>query len=287
LKVGIESKSYIKFNGSNGSVGINTSTIENVALSVNGSATFKNNVAINSNSSSTVGLSLTGSALVSGHAAITGNLNVTGVTTLTGMLTVSKDIIPSTLIQSLGSQDYPFENIYVANIGNSSTYVRIFGSVTTATTLESSRTFKIAGHTTSTAVAFNGTGNVTFITTATRELIKSPVGGSTTSTTATQTLLVLNTASNSSELQSISKKSFLSDVYPGLIQTGMIVPAGTSATIYTGFVLCDGKAYQQGDSTTTNLFSVISTTYGTGSAGTFRVPNLLSSTTSIYYHIKL
>jgi microcystin-dependent protein len=58
-------------------------------------------------------------------------------------------------------------------------------------------------------------------------------------------------------------------------------------------LLCDGRPQTQGG-TYTNLFQVIGTRYGIGSAGTFRVPNLMDVTTSntgsvvasIFYLIK-
>jgi microcystin-dependent protein len=70
----------------------------------------------------------------------------------------------------------------------------------------------------------------------------------------------------------------------------MIMPSGTS-TISSSFLLCDGGAYLQ-VGTYNNLYNVIGTRYGVGVAGTFKVPNLTSVTTStgnipIFYHIKI
>ena len=296
LKIGINNNSYIVFNGSNGygNIGINTSTVENVSLSVGGQATFKNNIRITTSSVSTVGLTLDGSASIGGNATILGNLNVTGVTTLSNLLTVGANIIPSTLTQSIGSAAAPFERIFVKNIGSATTYVRIFGSVTTATTLETIRYFQITGHSTSTlAVGFNGSTSVTMSTTLDRSAIASPVGGSTTATNANQTLLVLDTSTNSANLQSISKRNFLSDIYSAILNTGMIIPSGTS-TVSSSFLLCNGDPYPQ-IGTYTNLYNVIGLRYGVGLAGTFRVPYLLNVTTSttasvtasIFYHIKI
>lgn len=292
LKVGINSKSYIKFNGANGNIGINTSTIEAVALSVNGQATFRDNIIVRSNSTATTGLNLNGGASVQGGLQVAGSVLINGLTTITNALTVG-NIIPSDLIRSIGSADAPFERVFVKNIGSSTTYVKIFGSVTTATTLETARSFQVIGHSTSTQVYFNGTTSTTLTTTLTRNAIASPTGGSTTSTTATQTLLVLNTATAGTDLQSISKADFLADVYPGLITTGMIIPSG-SITSPTGYLLCNGNAYLQ--NAYQALFTAIGTRYGVIGAGTFCVPNLINVTTStnstasvvasIYYHIK-
>ena len=296
LKIGINNNSYLIFNGSNGygNIGINTSTVENVALSVGGTATFKNNIRITTSSVSTVGLTLDGSAAISGNTSISGNLNVTGLTTISNVLTVGNNIIPSTPTQAIGSAASPFERIFVKNIGSSTTYVRIFGSVTTATTLETIRYFQITGHSTSTlAVGFNGSSAVTLVTTLDRSTISSPTGGSTTATNANQTLLVLDTSTNTADLQSISKRNFLSDIYSAIMNTGMIIPSGTS-TVSSSFLLCNGDPYYQ-VGTYANLYNVIGTRYGVGLAGTFRVPNLLNVTTStiasvtasIFYHIKI
>ena len=296
LKIGINNISYINFNGSNGygNIGINTSTVENVTLSVGGSATFKNNIRITTSSVSTVGLTLDGSASIGGNATVLGNLTVSGLTTISNRLTVGGNIIPNTTIQAIGSEAMPFERIFVKNIGSATTYVRIFGSVTTATTLETVRYFNINGHSTSTlAVGFNGSNSVTMTTTLDRSAITSPLGGSTSTTNENQTLLVLDTSTNTTDLQSISKKNFLSDIYSSIMNTGMIIPSGTS-TVSSSFLLCDGAPYQQ-VGTYTNLFNVIGTRYGVGLAGTFRVPYLLNVTTSttasvtssIFYHIKI
>ena len=296
LKVGINTNSYILFNALNsyGNVGINTSTVENVTLSVGGPATFKNNIRITAPSVSTVGLTLDGSATVGGNTLISGNFRVVGLTTISNLLTVGSNILPSTQIQAIGSAEYPFERIYVKNIGSSTTYVRIFGSVTTATTLETVRNFQVVGHSTSTsAVGFNGAAAVTLITSLHRSAISSATGGSTSTTNANQTLLVLDTSTNYSDLQSISKKNFLADVYLSLLSTGMIIPSGTSTT-YSSYLLCDGTEYLQ-VGTYTNLYNVIGIRYGVGVAGTFKVPNLLNVTTSttvsapasIFYHIKI
>jgi len=56
------------------------------------------------------------------------------------------------------------------------------------------------------------------------------------------------------------------------VKTGTIVPHG-STTVPTGFLHCDGSAVSR--TTYANLFSVISTTYGTGDgASTFNLPDL-------------
>jgi microcystin-dependent protein len=60
------------------------------------------------------------------------------------------------------------------------------------------------------------------------------------------------------------------------VNTGIVVPWG-SASIPSGFLLCDGTAVSR--STYANLFSVISTTYGVGDGSTtFNVPDLQDRT---------
>ena len=285
LKVGVTDRAYIYFDGNSQRVGINTSA-NTATLTVNGGAYINGEITSRGN------LSITGSAIVAGDTNLSGNLNIYGASEIStaSSLTVG-NILPANLTRSLGSAEKPFESVYVKNIGSSTTYVRIFGSVTTATQLETDRNFRVIGHSTSSAVAFNGTTNVTFTTTLTRLAISNPVGGTTSTTSATQTLMVLNTATTDSEIQSISKSNFLADIYPSLTQTGMIMPSGTS-TSYTGFLPCNGAPYLQ--AAYQNLYNVIRDNYNTGTttAGYFKVPNLTTATVNgynaypIFYHIK-
>jgi hypothetical protein len=293
LKVGVTDNSYIKFDGDKGTVAINTTPVANIALTVNGKGTFAENVTITATNTATTSLTVGGAVSISGHTRVAGNLNVHGLSEIsTGSTLTVGNVVPVNSTTSLGSAARPFESVYVKNIGSSTTYVRIFGSVTTATTLETSRTFRVTGHSTSSAVAFNGTTNVTFTTTLTRLTISNPIGGTTSTTSATQTLMVLNTATVDSEIQSISKSNFLADVYPGLISTGMIL-GYVSPGPYSDWLYCDGTQYIA--SNYTNLYGLIGDKYSTGTVvtpGYFRVPNLTTATLSgtnghpIYYHIK-
>lgn len=286
LKVGVTDRAYIQFDGNTQRVGINTS-INTATLTVNGGAYINGEITANGN------LSITGSALVAGNATLTGNLNIYGASEIsTSSSLVVGNVLPTNLITDLGSAAKPFESVYVRNIGNSSTFVRIFGSVTTATQLESSRTLRVVGHSTSTGVLFNGTTNITFTTTLTRLAFSGAVGGSTSTTTATQTLMVLNTATSDSEIQTISKSEFLADVYPGLISTGMII-GYVSPGPYNDWIYCNGNEYLA--SNYAGLYGIIGDKYSTGTVvtpGYFRVPNLTTATLSgtnghpIYYHIK-
>lgn len=280
LKVGVTDNSYIKFDGQTGKVGINTS-INTGTLTVNGSAYFNGEISANGD------LSLTGSATIAGHTALTGNLTVYGDTEIsTASNLIVGNIIPTNLTRSIGSEDYPFESVYVRNIGSSTTYVNIYGNTDTATSLQTSRPFRIGGHSTSSAVLFNGTSSVTLLTTLLPTAITDQP--SLTTPTSTTTMLVVN----SGALSKITKENFLADVYPGLISTGMIIAYG-SAGPYTGWLFCNGSEYIA--SGYTGLYGVIGDKYSTGTVvtpGFFRVPNLTTSTLSgtnghpIYYHIK-
>jgi hypothetical protein len=103
----------------------------------------------------------------------------------------------------------------------------------------------------------------------------------TTSTTATQTLLVVNTATGSGQLNQISKRDFLSDVYRSTIQTGMIVPFGGEKNLSlpnrgapVGWLWCDNV------STATvshpELYAVLGLRYTSSATvvGSFQVPDL-------------
>jgi hypothetical protein len=290
LKVGIHNRSYIKFDSFLGTVAINTNTVSGVALTVNGSGTFKENLTISAASSATSVLDLGGSASILGNATVVGNLTVFGRTELSTASSVTVgDVIPVNSTTDLGSASKPFESVYVKNIGSSTTYVKIYGSVTTATTLETVRNFQISGQMiTQAPVQFNGAANVTLVTTASSTLISAQTV--TTSTTATQTLMVLNTASGAATgLEQISKRDFLADVYTNLISTGMII-GYVNPGPYPGWLYCNGSEHTA--TTYVSLFALIGTTYGTASFGKFRIPNLTTATISgtngapVYYHIK-
>ena len=284
LQVGVTNNSYIKFDGTNGTVAINTTPVANVALTVAGKATFLENITITATNTATISLNVGGRAAILGAVQIAGNLNVTGISELsTASYIKVGNVIPINSTTNLGSATNPFESVYVKNIGSSTTYVRIFGSVTTATSLETPRTFRVSGHSTSTAVSFNGGANVLFTTTLTPNAIIDQV--SLTTATSTTTMMVIDSGS----LKKITKGDLLTDVYSSLIQPGMIIPSSTS-TGYAGWLYCNGSEHTATNYTA--LFSIINDNYGSASAGFFRVPNLTTATVSgtngypIFYHIK-
>lgn len=73
------------------------------------------------------------------------------------------------------------------------------------------------------------------------------------------------------------------DISPNLVVTGMIIGYGNSSSIPSGYLRCDHSTV----STTAypDLYNVIGTTYGTAGSGTFKTPDMTTSTritSSIY-----
>jgi len=104
----------------------------------------------------------------------------------------------------------------------------------------------------------------------------------TTSTTATQTLLVVNTATGSGELNQISKRDFLSDVYSNTIRPGMIVPFG-GETAPESWLLCNGAQYPEAEYPA--LYGVIGKRYTNTSTvvlANFQVPNFVTTASGGY-----
>lgn len=287
LKIGVTSNSYVNFNGDQKSVAINTSTVEGVTLTVDGSATFKNKITITTSSSTTVVLDLQGSATIAGSTTIDGNLNVYGATEIStaSVLTVG-NIVPTDAIRSIGTVDTPFEYIHVVNIGTTSSNIRIYGTTDETIQLQTEREFQILGVVTSTAVAFNGTNNVTLLTTLNSTAITDQPNLAI--ATSTATIMIVENGS----LSKINKGNLLADVF----STGMIMAYATSATTATitaGWLYCDGSEYISTATTYSNLFNLIGYQYGTPvDPLKFKVPDLTTATVSgtngfpIYYHIK-
>jgi len=276
FRIGIGSSSYIKFNSGYNNIGINTSTTaSSPALDVNGGARFSNTLTIVT--TVTTALSVGGGATF-GKSISANGLAVYGTMISTGTITVGTSygsdaiLLPAIDDQyDIGSASFKFREVHASSIIADTFNGSVTGS---ATSLASSRNFNIKGQVTATSVSFNGTSNAIFVTNLTRDAVNEQT---TTETPAdTHTLIVLNTATTTSSLEKISKTSFLSDVYPSLFQTGMIVAFGTSTNIPSGFLVCDGVAHAI--ASYIDLHSVIGTTYGVGASGTFRTPNMSTST---------
>ena len=289
MKVGIPNKSFIYFDGANSTVAINTTPVANIALTVNGKGTFAENVTITATNTTTLALDVRGATSISGYARVNGNLNVYGTTEIsTGSTLTVGNILPTNLTRSIGTAEKPFEYLYVANIGTTSTDIRIYGRISEAYKLVTARNFQVVGHSTSSAAAFNGTASVTLTTT----LTPAAITDQTSLITATNTTTMI--VANSGSLSKITKGNFLADVYPGLLTTGMIiayVTTGTEVTRAAGWLYCDGSEHTA--TTYVSLFALIGNNYGTpADPAKFKVPNLTTATVSgtngypIYYHIK-
>jgi hypothetical protein len=278
MRVGLEDKSYISFN-TNGVVGINTLpsilSSATVALSVAGGASFAGKVTITTSSLSTTVLEVNGSSYIANNLRVDGGQRIAGRTTVSNTLTVV-DINASTSTAIIGTESIPFDRLFVKNIGRpAGPLVTIYGSVTTATFLESSREFSIRGVITSNTATFNGTQNIVFTATAHRSLIASLTSTATVSS-STCNLMVLDTSTGATSLQRISKQDFLSDVYSFVVHPGMVTPyAGLVPP--GGWLWCDGASYSPVNPVYSRLFSVIGYEFG-DNAGDFLVPNMTATT---------
>lgn len=280
LNIGVNSDAYLKFNSGYKNIGINKSpSSDSPTLDVNGGARFSNDVIISSTLSTA--LSVSGSASIDNNLHVGGNLIINGKTTSTGTLTLGNNVGSGTIllpgntgtsaVYDIGSTLHKFREIYATDV-----YATTFnGDVTgSATSLATARAFNIQGQVTATSVLFKGTATAVFATTLTRDAIAAQP--STSTTTATQTLLVLDASTTTSSLQQISKSDLLSDVYSNLFQTGMITAFALPLNIPSGFLPCLGDSYLI--ATYPKLYSVIGSTYGTAGGGTFRTPDLSTAT---------
>ncbi len=294
--VGIPSKSYIKFSGPTSYVGINNSDPQDT-LDVGGGAKFSRTVYLTTTANS---LNASGSVYIGKNLEVNEKVKISGLTTISNKLIIGDPLASTSQVGiepaindvfELGTPTKAFSHLYVSKIGTTGTTITIYGAVSRAIQLDTSRNFSISGQLASTAtIAFNGLADVNLVTTATSNLITEQVV--TTSTTATQTLLVIDTSTSATgELNQISKADFLADVYAQVFQTGMIVPYGSatlSTTMQDKWILCNGTSTSIVSDP--NLFSVIGYSYG-GAGADFNVPDLTGVTLAagglpIYYIIK-
>lgn len=286
LKVGIKDNSYLLFN-SNGNAGFNTPT-PGATLDVNGSGRFAGTLTITS--AAQTALSVGGGASFGGPLAfeggtIDGTLSITGAVTL-GTSGSGAILRPSVDDQyDIGTTSTRFRNIFAKEIGVLGS-TRFYGTLTgSASQLAINREFSVSGQMSSVPVEFNGSTDVVMTATLTAAAISGQTRTETTE--LTQTLLVLNTSTTASgNLEKISKKAFLADIYPHINLTGTIHMWGDE-TAPAGFLICDGTAYSQ--ATYPDLYNALGLNYGAGAPGTFRVPLLTMNDgggNPIYYIIK-
>lgn len=293
MKIGISDsffdKSYLKLTSA-GFVGVNN-PIPTKTLDVTGSGKFSDDVTITSNTDSALDVTGGGSF---GRTLEANTLTVVTTSTMVGLITIGQPGGSGTILEpaennsyELGSATRAFRRIYTSQIGSTGSTLTIYGVASQAVQLEAARQFSVTGHFATTgSVSFNGLGNVALNTTATTALITAQ--STVTSTTATQTLLVVDTATSTTleqGVRQISKADFLSDVYNMVMQPGMIIPWPLSTP--PSALRPDGQAAWllcNGGSTSTvaheALSIVLGTTFGGVSGSTFNVPDLRYATTT-------
>lgn len=285
MRVGLEDHAYVSFrrvnlNENQGKVGINISpyllSVSSSTVTVNGGVSLSDTLFVSLGNTASNAVVVKGSANIDGNILLSGNASVKGKITASNTLTVV-DINASTSTAIIGTETVPFERIFVSNIGREDgPLVNIFGSVTTATYLESARTFRIEGVVSTTNVSnFNGSQNVVFTATAHRSLI-STLSTTTSANSSTHKIMVLDESNGATSLQKISKSDFLSDIYTQIFHTGMIIPFG-GVTPPSGWVLCNGASLSTSTPPYVSLFETIGYRYG-NNAGNFLVPNMTSTT---------
>ena len=276
LQVGTQNTAYLKFDAGYTSIGINKSpTSDSPALDVAGGGRFSSPLTLTS--SATSALSVTGGITIGNRATLT-DLYVTGSTTSTGKITVGSAgngviIEPATNdVYDIGSTYRKFRTLYVSEIVGTTQYS---GNVTgSAASLTTPRAFNIKGQVTATSVTFNGTTPVDFVTSLTRTSISAQ--DTITSAHANYAWTVVDISNPNAPLEKITKGNFLSDVYALVFKTGMIMPFSTSTSIPSGFLVCNGES--TGTVYHPELYSLIGTSYGAAGVGTFKVPDMRTST---------
>ncbi len=290
IRIGLEDHSYISFTrvsqtANEGKIGLNVSPSviaqSSSTLSVNGGATFSNTIYINTNTTASQVLVAAGSVSIAGSLSVNKSATITGTVLVSNTLTTA-DVIPITsATYNIGSPEYQYNTIYVRNIGTPTDIsLNFYGVSSYADELTTPRNFNITGDvSTTTALPFNGSQNVSFLVSATSAMILSkPVS---TSTTVTQTLLVLNTATPGNPLEQISKETFLADIYSRIFQPGMILPfAGElPGDLPSGWVWCNGESYSTTATQYRTLYEVTNYRYGRDVSGdNFNVPNMTATT---------
>ncbi len=291
----IEDSNYIQFykgdndavllnNTSNGKIvfkvkGTTLGTVLELAdssITVSGAATVSKTLSVANtltvSSTATTAVTISGGVSITKDLIANANAKITGETTVTGKITIGNDIIPTNNgTQYLGSLTKKFRQVYADIIGTTgSVFLGTFNGL--ATGLQQATEFRIHGQITGTSVLYNGTSTTaTFVTSLTPTAISSQTVITTSSSNLH--LLVLNTLT--STLGQISRDNFLTDVFP----SGMIMAYGTNTNIPQGWLLCDGSEYLQ-IGTYSNLYNLLTVTYGTASVGYFRVPDMRKSTTA-------
>ncbi len=287
-------------------LGIGTNNINpEQELDVKGSAIISGAMAVgtSTNLSPVETFKVIGNTRISGNLQATNGLRVVGTSTFTntillGAIGASNQskydaaIKPlSTATYNLGTEENPFQTLYVREIrggviaGSANSGTSMFGTLKTTTPgtgemgsayrLEKSTRFKVQG-------AISGQGALYFgrptdgiedyvITTS---LSKAAITDKSTATSAALSDSLVISIPTDPNLKQITKGNFLSDIIPGVLTTGAIIPyAGDSAP--SGWLFCDGGEFARAGQYNV-LFGVIGTKFGYLSTGTFTLPNLNS-----------
>lgn len=279
--------SYLSFN-KNKTLGINTNTVAGSStLDVNGSGRFAGTLTVNISSTSNIGLSVVGTILTHGKLQANSGIVNSGETISQGKITVGVNNGNGTIIEpitnntyDIGSASKPFRNIYATSIISASTgtgNITIYGTVSAAGQLVTTRKFKIQGQVQASEIQFNGTSDVTFDTVISSNAISNQV--SKTDTNENDSLLILD--STDSTLKKTTKGNFLSDVYGSVVPTGSIIPyAGTVSPDTLNWLVANGQEVSIGNYP--NLFAICQNRFGIPSIqSNFKLPNVTAGLITI------
>ena len=278
-------------------IGINTPN-PLTELDVTGSAHVSKQLIVNYSVSTASEYYNTTTMFIGGNSVLYGNLglqnNLTvgspgisnySTSTFFGTATFSSNIFFMNSFTSIGSQTTPVGQMYVNTVTSNQFIGTLNGS---AQFLSQPQPFSLTGPIKSvSAISFNGTSAVSLITTVTNAIIDqlnpypginggSPSSSNPQLTSNPSDLVMIYSSANgtvNNRIYNITKQNFLGDVYPFLCPTGTIIPFA-GAGLPTGWVWCDGQRYNRFGPTTSALFNVIGTTYGTINSNDFLVPNL-------------
>ena len=309
-------KTVLSIVGGTQRVGIDT-TVPASSLDVNGTLNVTSQVTFGGTTDYTLSTPLQSSVNVAGGIHVTKSVGIDGT------LYVNSGSIFVGPIVSTGIRP-PIDNTYDIGVttsawrtvygttfqGGSGTggLATFVGVASKANQLTTARNLTVSGNVASSVMSFNGTSDITFVTTAQTSIIYDRI--STATATINDTVMIYRPSSlpdtgvgtlyKQSKAQYLKDINYFTPVSPPVTANstpcGSLVPIGSVITYASsgapptppaGWLLCDGTAYAP--ASYSELYSLIGTTYGT-SGGNFRVPNLTpiasSGGGSVYYIIK-
>ena len=306
------SKTVLSIIGGTQSVGIN-SVAPVATLDVGGTLRSTGKVSFADTSEYTLAFPTAASVNIAGGVHVSKNLGIDGVLYVnsgsvfsssiasTGLMPVSDNT--SDVGSSLKAWNTVFGTVFQGGVatGGMATFT---GIATKATQLTVPRVLTVSGDVAGDSKTFDGSSNVSFVTTAQTSLIYNRA--STSTTTINDTVMVYRPATvpdtGNGTLYKQNKASFLKDVNyvtpaintvtPNSTPCGSLVPIGSVITYAigvapTGWLLCDGSDYPP--ISYPELYSMIGTTFGTVGSN-FRVPSISPIPSAgggnLYYIIK-